>query len=118
MKNEPFEMKQYLKTMNLADARTMFSIQMKTTRTIKSHYMSDKKFATELWKCPEKCDRIDSIEHVAYACPHYEHLKVDRDIQNNDFDLVHFFQDVIQLRDVIIPSCLCCCDLRHLTQAV
>ena len=54
MKNEVFQMKPYLKTMKLADARTMFSIQMKTTRTIKSHFMSDKKFALELWKCPEK----------------------------------------------------------------
>ena len=92
-------MKAYLKNMKLADARTMFSIKLKMTRTIKSHFMSDKKFATELWKCPEKCDRIDSIEHVTFACPQYEHLKVDRDLVNNDVDLVHFFQDVIELRD-------------------
>ena len=85
--------------MKLADARTMFNLKMKTTRTIKSHFMNDKKFALELWKCPEKCDRIDSIEHIAYSCPTYNHLKIDRDIENNDFDLVHFFQEVIHLRD-------------------
>ena len=32
-------------------------------------------------------------------CKHYEDLKKDKDIHNNDLDLVKFFQEVINLRD-------------------
>ena len=66
--------------------------------------MSDKKFAAELWRCPENCDKIDSIQHIAFACPQYEHLKENRDIENNDIDLVNFFQDVVKLRDETQPK--------------
>ena len=104
MKKEEFELKPYFKTMNLGQARMMFSIQTKTTRTVKSHCMSDKKFATELWKCSANCDKIDSIQHIAFACPQYEHLKKNRDIENNDIDLVNFFQDVVKLRNETQPE--------------
>ena len=99
MKEEEYEMKYYLKTMKLEQARIMFSLRTKTTKFIKSHFFSDKKYASQLWKCSTECDKIDTIQHIAFACPKYEHLKRDKDLQNNDVDLVNFFQDVIKLRE-------------------
>ena len=61
--------------MKLTDCCTLFSIHTKMTRSIKSHFMSDKKIAFELWKYHKKCGRINSIEHAAYTCPHYEYLR-------------------------------------------
>ena len=61
--------------------------------------MSDNKFASEMWKCPEKCDQIYSIDHIANACPQYEQLRIGKDIHSNDNDLVKFFKEVIELRD-------------------
>ena len=77
----------------------MFSLRMKTTKHIKSHFFNDKKYSTQLWRCSKDCSKIDTIEHVAYSCPKYEHLKHNRDIVNNDVDLVEFFQEVLKLRD-------------------
>ena len=42
MRNEMFELKGYFKSMNLSQARMMFSLQVKTTRNIKYHRMNDK----------------------------------------------------------------------------
>ena len=99
MNNDEFGLRPNFETLNLVQARMAFSLQVKTTRTIKSHFMSDKKFASDLWKCSPKCDNIDSIQHLAFSCPQYEHLKMNRDILNNNIDLVNFFQDVVKLRD-------------------
>ena len=47
-KGENFETKSYLKTMTLKDSRTMFSLRSKTTRTVRTHQMSNKAFANKL----------------------------------------------------------------------
>ena len=91
-KDDIFEMKQYMKTMRLRDARTMFSINSKMTDTIKSHKMSDKHYAANMWAC--ECGIIDSIGHVT-RCIKYQDLRESRDIESNDEDLCKYFQDVI-----------------------
>ena len=99
MKEEEFKIKDYFKSMNLEEARMMFSLRMKTTKNIKSHFPSDKKYSAKLWKCSPDCEKIDTIEHIAFDCPKYEHLKHNKDIRNSDLDLVHFFKEVIKLRE-------------------
>ena len=90
-KDEEFEMKGYMKTMKLKDARTMFSLNSKTTDTIKSHKMSDKNYSSNLWEC--ECGTTDSIGHVI-RCVKYQDLRESRDL-TNDVDLCKYFQDVI-----------------------
>ena len=99
MKDEPFEMKGYLKTMTLARARTLFSLKVGTTQSIRYNHMSDKKYASELWMCPNSCNRIESLSHIAYMCPKYDSPKKNRDIINSDRDLADFFRDIVKMRD-------------------
>ena len=99
MKEETYEIKNYFKDMNLSQARMMFSLRMKTTKFVKSHFFNDKKYSAQMWKCSSECDKIDTIEHIAFNCPKYEHLKINKDLQNCDRDLVDFFQEVVQLRE-------------------
>ena len=99
MKSEPFQLKEYFKTMNLVEARMMCSLRLKTTGHIKTHFMSDKKYASELWVCGGKCQKIDSIFHLATQCEQYEHLRKGKDILSNDKDLVLFFAQVLKSRD-------------------
>ena len=84
--------------MNLKVARTMFSLKMRMTKGIKLHFLSDKKYASVLWRCSSKCDKISSIEHLK-ICNQYQHLRENRDIENSDEDLVHFFQDLVKMFD-------------------
>ena len=99
MKDEVYEMKDYLRNMNLEQARMMFSLRLKTTKHIKSHFFSDKKYASQLWKCSSECNNIDSIDHIAFNCNKYEHLKCGKDLKDSDLDLVTFFQELIRLRE-------------------
>ena len=94
-KEENFEIKEYFKTMKLKDCRTMFSLQSKMTKTVKSHFFGDKKFASELWSC-DSCNKIDNILHIK-ICPSYSHLRDNRDM-NNDFHLVEYFNQVLEIR--------------------
>ena len=61
--------------------------------------MSDKKYASELWVCGGKCQKIESIFHLATQCEQYEHLRKGKDILSNDKDLVLFFAQVLKSRD-------------------
>ena len=97
-------MQSYFKSMNLSQVKMMFSLNMKTTRTIKSHFYCNKHFAAQLWQCEGTCLNTDSISHIAYNCPQYEHLKRGKNIESSDADLCQFFTEVIQLRDETQPS--------------
>ena len=99
MKEEQYELKEYFKTMNLSQARMKFSLRMKTTKHVKSHFFNDRKYSEQMWKCSPQCDKIDTIQHIAFSCPKYDHLKHNKDLQNSDEDLVNFFKEVVQLRD-------------------
>ena len=69
------------------------------TRSIKMHFMSDKKFAADLWQCDNQCGKCDSVAHIK-ECPAYDHLRADKDL-SEDQDLVHYVQQVLQLRDEV-----------------
>ena len=86
MKNADYEMQSYFKSMNLSQAKMMFSLNMKTTRTIKSHFYGNKHFATQLWQCKGTCVNTDCISHITYNFPQYEHLKRGKNIENSDAD--------------------------------
>ena len=97
LRDEPFVIKPFFKTMNLKDCRTQFSLSTMTTRTIKTHFMSDKVFASQLWEC-ESCKLRDTIFHIK-MCPNYEHLREANNYLQSDLNIVHYFQQVIKHRN-------------------
>lgn len=101
LKNEEFETKSYFKNLTLRDARTKFSVVSQMTRSVKMHFMSDKKFSAYLWQC-DQCGKCDSIAHIK-VCSAYCHLREDKDL-DDDQDLVQYFQQVLQLRDEILQD--------------
>ena len=96
MENDDFEMKKYFKKYLLKDARTKFALDCKMLRTVKSNFSSDKEYRDELWECEAGCGRVDTIRHVQ-VCPGYEALRMNRNM-NDSLDVVHYFQDVLELR--------------------
>ena len=96
LSKEQFELKPYIKQLNMSLARDKFRLRSKMTRTVKFNFPSDKKFKADMWRCWH-CPSIDSQAHVR-VCPAYHELRHDKDL-NNDKDLVLYFRQVIKLRD-------------------
>ena len=99
--SDEFELKPYLKTFSVDDARLNFKRISYMTPGIKMNFQSDRLFAKDLWACVGcKKDSIlgkrDTQEHVL-ICPAYEQLRVDKDL-SKDKDLVTYFRSVLQLR--------------------
>ena len=63
LKDQEFEIQPYFRTMTLKDSRTMASIKLQTTNTVKTHQMSNKQYSQEMWKC-NNCSIIDSVNHI------------------------------------------------------
>ena len=93
---EKFEMKNYLKGLHLSESRDKFRLRSFMTRTVKTNFSSDKKFAADLWSCWH-CQKIDTQTHIR-VCPAYQHLRENKDL-DNDHDLISYFRQVIKLRD-------------------
>ena len=96
LKSEEFAMKKYFKEYSLDDARTKFALDNRMFRSVKSDFSSDPEFTNDLWQCEAGCGRVDTISHVQ-VCPGYEKLRVNRNLEDS-LELVHYFQDVLDLR--------------------
>ena len=98
LKNENFEIKDYMKNLRLGNARLKFRIRTKMVENIAFNFSSDPVHVSRLWRCTH-CDNMDSQSHVL-VCSSYKYLRQDRDL-SSDNDLVAYFRDVISLRDKI-----------------
>ena len=98
LKEEKYELKEYMKTMNLYDARMKFSIRSKMVKKVAFNYSSDPKYSAQLWHCTH-CDRMDSQTHIL-SCDSYQYLRNGKDL-SSDKDLVTYFREVISLREKI-----------------
>ena len=87
-KKEKHETKDYLKNLNLSDARLKFAIRSKMTKTVQMNFKGDQKYAKNHWRCLE-CQTPDTQEHIV-RCPFYQHLRVEKNM-NFDKDLVDYF---------------------------
>ena len=101
LKKEEFCMKDYLKTMNIKDARLFFRTRVSLVPGIKFQYKSDPKFSASLWSC-DLCEKageynLDSFSHVLW-CPELAQLRKDRDI-NDDQHLVNYVRDAMRIRE-------------------
>ena len=96
LREENLEMKDYMKSLNLPDARLKFALRSKMTKTVQMNYKGEPKFIRNGWKC-QGCNIPDTQDHIL-RCPCYQELRVGKNLQN-DKDLVEYFRKVIQLRD-------------------
>ena len=92
------QVQQYLKDMNVAEARLRFKIRSLMTPTIRMNFQNDAVFRQEMWMCPGCNNRIDTQAHVM-KCPAYSQLRENKDL-SNDKDLVAYFANVVKLRVV------------------
>ena len=98
LKHENYEVKDYLKNLQLGNAGLKFRIRTKMVENIAFNFSSDLAYTSRLWRCTH-CDCMDSQSHVL-VCDGYKYLRQDRDL-SSDNDLVAYFRDVISLRDKI-----------------
>ena len=96
LREEKFETKEYLKSLNLPDARMKFALRSKMTKTVQMNYKGEKKYIKNGWKCQD-CEIPDTQDHIV-RCPCYQQLRVGKDL-TSDKDLVEYFRKVIQIRE-------------------
>ena len=96
LSKETCDVKSYMKTLNLPEARMKFAIRTKMTRTVQMNYKGDPGYTKNHWKCKD-CFTPDTQEHVI-RCPSYQHLRTGKDL-SSDKDLVQYFGNVLRLRD-------------------
>ena len=95
LKKEDYETKNYLASLNIADARLKFALRTCMTKTVKANFKGDPLYRSNNWKCQE-CQVLDTQDHVV-RCPVYLSLRTGKDLES-DKDLVEYFRKVIALR--------------------
>ena len=91
LKEETYEVKEYLKTMNLYAARMKFSIRSSTIQVTPSTVASyGTSHIVTGWT-------LDSQTHIL-SCDSYQYLRSGKDL-SSDKDLVTYFREVISLRE-------------------
>ena len=93
--HEKLEVKDYVKNMSVRNARMKFRIRSFMT-DCKMNKKSDRKYASELWKC-DLCCNLDSQSHLLW-CPAFSSLREGRSL-DDDSDLVTYFQQVMKIRN-------------------
>ena len=95
LQNEEYKAKDYLKSLNIADARLKFALRSCMTRTVQANFKNDPIFRSNDWKC-QYCQVLDNQDHVL-RCPLYANFRTGKDL-HNDKDLVQYFRKVIDIR--------------------
>ena len=81
-KDEEFCTKEYFKTLNIFDARTIFKMRAKMTQYVKWNYQNDVKNRAQLWQCSSCQSSIDTQSHITW-CPAYSDLRENRSLEND-----------------------------------
>ena len=77
--SEEFAMKDYIKTMNLTDARTNFRIRCSLLNQVKMNQRSQPTYADQLWAC-NKCGCVYTQSNIM-RCPIYATLREGLDVE-------------------------------------
>ena len=92
---EAFGRKDYIKNLNIPDARLKFSLRAKMTRTIQMNFKGEKQYKNNGWKC-NSCGELDTQEHLV-TCEGYSYLRIGKNL-DQDKDLVAFYRSIIKHR--------------------
>ena len=92
---EKFECKDYLSSLSLSKARTLFHHKYSMTDNVKMNFKSDRGYANSLWKCSE-CQNQDTEKHLLW-CPGYAEHREGLDLKN-DTDLCSYLQIIFNKR--------------------
>ena len=95
IETENFECKNYLSTLTLSKARTLFKHKYQMTENVKMNCKNDQTIANSLWQCGE-CLNQNTESHLLW-CPGYLNLREDLDLNNNE-DLCSYLQKIFTLR--------------------
>ena len=93
--NEEFETRDYIKSLSLYEARTLFKYRCSMTQYVKMNFKNDKDYANNLWKC-EKCSYMDTNSNLLW-CDHYRDLRHNKDLSNNK-DLCKYLHEILMAR--------------------
>ena len=96
MIEEDFETKEYVKNLNVHNARIIFKKRSSMTQHVKLNYMSDARNVKTLWQCDSCQSSVDSMGHVL-RCPSYLQLRTGKDLDSNQ-DLAQYLHDVFMIR--------------------
>ena len=88
--------KEYLKYMNLEDARTKFKLRTQML-DVKFNYKHMPQNEKSLWKCDSCQTSIESQSHIMW-CPSYSEVRIGKVI-NNDSELIEYVKKVLKIRD-------------------
>ena len=85
MMDENFELRDYIKSMKLQDARVKFALRSKMY-DVSFNYRNDPKNAAECWRC-DSCmsGSIQTQSHILY-CEAFSDLRKDKDL---NLSLIH-----------------------------
>ena len=95
IENEKFECKQYLSSLPLEKARTMFKHKFKMTEKVKMNYKNDQEYSNSLWRC-NSCSNQDTESHLLW-CPGYSDMRKDLNLKD-DADLCSYLQKIFAAR--------------------
>ena len=76
LREENCDQKEYLKSLNLPDARIKFALRAKMTTNVQMNYKGEPKYIKNGWKCQD-CDVPDTQDHII-RCPCYQQLRVGK----------------------------------------
>ena len=93
--DDKFECKQYLSTLPLEKARTMFKHKYKMTENVKMNYKNDQEYSNSLWRC-SSCSNQDTESHLLW-CPGFTDMRKGLNLKD-DSDLCSYLQKIFSAR--------------------
>ena len=92
---ETFGPQDYIKKLNIPDARLKFALRSRMTQTVQMNFKGEKRYGQNGWKCMS-CGNLDTQEHLL-SCPEYSFLRDGKRL-DQDQDLVNYFRSIIKIR--------------------
>ena len=99
--NEEFGRKDYIKNLNLQQARTNFKFRSSMTQHVKMNQKNNREYADALWRC-EECGLQDTNAHLLW-CKGYESLREGKDL-GCDKQLCNYLQSIFKSRSEETPT--------------
>ena len=91
---ETYELKEYIKKMNMHDARINFQLRSKMF-PCKNNFKNDPENTASKWLC-KVCMQVDSQSHIL-TCSAYKQLREGKSL-DSDQDIVDYYKKVLRIR--------------------